>query len=152
MAGRDRASHEWAAIAHRRKPTALTAHNLACGERDSAARERLLREALDRDPYYTSSAAMLAKMIEGRSPTEARQLREGIVAALEPEMRSPDMDLNDLRRLRDAARATGQEALANRATVEIERREREVATHDAPFHERNLAQGRGDGRLLARER
>ena len=152
MAGRARASHEWAAIARRRRPTALTAHNLACGERDAAAKERLLREALDRDPSYTSTAAILAKMIEDRSPAEARQLREGIVASLEPEIRSPDTDLNELRQLRDAARGTGQSAVADRAAAEIERRERDVATRDAVFHEENLAQGRSSGRLLGPER
>lgn len=151
MAGRDRASHEWAAIAHRRRPTALTAHNLACGEPDKAAKERLLREALDRDPDYTLSAAMLAKMIEGRNPAEAKQLRERIVAALEPEIRSSDTDLNELRRLRDAARTTGRAAVADRATAEIKRREREVATRDAVFREENLAQGRASGRLLGPE-
>lgn len=148
MAGRDRASHEWAAIAHQRRPTALTAHNLACGERDSVEKERLLREALDRDPDDTSSAAMLAKMIEGRSPAEARRLRERIVALLEPEIQSSDTDLNELRRLRDAARSMGRASVADRATVEIQRREREVASRDAVFREENLAQGRDSGRLL----
>jgi molecular chaperone DnaK len=152
MAGRDRASHEWAAIAHRRRPTALTAHNLACGERDSAAKEQLLREALDRDPDFTLSAAILAKMIEGRSPAEAKRLREGIVAVLEPGIRSSDTDLNQLRRLRDAARSTGRTSIADQATIEIERREREVATRDAVFREENLEQGRDSGRLFGRER
>ncbi len=152
MAGRDRASHEWAVIAHRRQPTAVTAHNLACGERDAAKKERLLREALDRDPDYTSSATLLAKLIEGRSTGEARQLRERIVTVLAPKMRSPDTDLNELRRLRDAARATGQAVTADQASVEIERRERELKTRNALFDEGNLAQGRGEGRLLERER
>ncbi len=151
MAGRDRASHEWAAIAHRRRPTALTAHNLACGERDTAEKERLLREAIDRDPGYTASATMLAKMIENRNPTEAKQLRERIVADLEPEIHSTNTDLKELRRLRDAAVRTGRTAVAERAEVEINRREREVATRDAVFREENLAQGRERGRLLGPE-
>jgi molecular chaperone DnaK len=150
MASRDRASHEWAAIAHQRKPTALTAHNLACGERDSAAKERLLREALDRDPDYTSSASLLAEVIEDRSPAEAKKLRERIVSIIEPKIRSSDVDLSELRLLRDAARGMGRAAVADRATAEIGRREREVGTRDAVFREENLAQGRG--RLLGPER
>jgi molecular chaperone DnaK (HSP70) len=152
MAGRDRASHEWATIAHRRRPTAQTAHNLACGERDLAAKEKLLREALDRDPGFTSAAAMLAKMIERLNPDEAKQLRERIVALLEPEICAPETNLNELRQLRDAARNTGQTEVGERATAEIERRESEVGARDAVFREENLAQGRGGDRLLGRER
>jgi len=76
MAGRDKASHEWAGIAYKRRPTAVNAHNLACGERDPAERERVFRQALDHDPEYTSSAALLANMIEDRNPDEAKKLRQ----------------------------------------------------------------------------
>lgn len=150
MAGRARASHEWAGIAHQRKPTAVTAHNLACGERDSAAKEQLLRESLGLDPGYTSSAAMLANLIERSSPAEARKLRVGIVDALESEIGASGTALNELRQLRDAAHSTGRSAVADRATAEINRREREVATLDAVFREENLAQG--SNRLLGQVR
>lgn len=151
MAGRERASHEWATIAHQRKPTALTAHNLACGERNAAVKEQLLREALNRDPEYTASAAILATLIETRDPAEARDLREAIIVVLEPKIHSPKTDLKELRRLRAAARSTGQISVADRATVEIERREHEVTLRDAVFREENLAQGRDSGLLLGPE-
>ena len=109
-----------------------------------------MREALDRDPGYTSSAALLAEMIEDRSPAEAKKLRERIVAVLEPKIRSSETKIVELRRLRDAASGMGRAAVADRATAEIGRREREVATRDAVFREENLAQG--SGRLLGPER
>ena len=149
MAGRDKASHEWAGIAHKRSPTAPTAHNLACGERDPIMAERLLREALEHDPEYTGSAAILAKRIEGKNPDEAKTLRQMIVRVLNRDIDSSDTDLIVLRRLREAARKTDQNSVAEKAASEIERREREVATRDAVFREENLAQGRD--RLLGQE-
>ena len=149
MAGRDKASHEWASIAYRRRPTALNAYNLACGERDTAERERLFRKSLDHDPEYTSSAAILASMIEGRNPSEAKKLRQMIVRVLERDIDSSDTNLKELRNLREAARKTDQSSIAEKANSEIESREREVATRNAVFREENLAQGRD--RLLGQE-
>lgn len=151
MAGRDRVSHEWAALAHRRKPSATTAHNLACGERDRAEKERLLREALEYDPSYTASATMLAKMIESSNPIEAKQLRERIVADLQSEISSKSTDLITLRRLRDAAVSTRRADVAEQVEVEIKRREREVALRDSVYREENLAQGRDSGLLIGGE-
>lgn len=152
MAGRDKASHEWAGIAYRRRPTALNAHNLACGERDKGARERYLRQALEHDPKYTSSAEMLADMIEGRNPEEAKKLRNMIFTELEGELRSSTTSLKELRQLREAAQQIGKSSVAEMARSEIERREHAMAERDAVFREENLAQGRdrliGPGRLL----
>ena len=150
MGGRDKASHEWAAIAYKRRPTALNAHNLACGERDKGLREKYLRQALAHDPEYTSSAAMLAAMIESRDPNEAKKLRQMIVTVLEGDVRSSDTSTQELRRLREAARQLGKSSVAEKAMSEIKRREHALAERETVFREENLAEGRG--KMIGRER
>lgn len=142
VAGRDKASHEWAGIAYKRRPTALTAHNLACGEPDKGNREKYLRQALEHDPEYTSSAAMLAGMVEGRDPDAAKELRQMIVRVLGGEVRSSDTSMQELRQLREAARQVGKSSIAEDAKSEIEHREQALAERNAVFREENLAQGR----------
>lgn len=152
VAGRDKTSHEWAGIAYKRQPTALNAYNLACGERDTAAREKLFRKALEHDPEYTSSAARLAKMIEHRNPDEAKKLRRMIVRVLEGDIHATETSLDELRRLREAAQKTQQSSVAEMAASEIKRREHQIATKGGLFCEENLAQGRdrllGPGNLI----
>lgn len=150
LAGRDKASHEWAGIAYKRRPTALNAHNLACGERDKGAREKYLRQALEHDPEYTSAAAMLASMVEGRDPDEAKKLRQMVVRMLEDGLRSSDTSLQELRRLREAARQLGKSSVAEKAKSEIKRREYALAERDTVFREENLAEGRE--KMIGRER
>jgi hypothetical protein len=142
-------SHEWAGIAYRRQPTALNAHNLACGERDKAVSEKLFRKALEHDQEYTRSAAIIAKMVEVRNPGEAKTLREMIVRVLESDIHSSETSLDELRRLHEAARKIEKGSVAEKASAEIERRERDVAMRDTVFHEENLAQGRDS--LLGQE-
>jgi molecular chaperone DnaK len=142
MAGRDKASHDWAGIAYERRPTALNAYNLACGERDKGVREKYLKQALEHDPEYTSAAAMLAGMVEGRKPDEAKKLRQMIVRVLEGELRSSDTSMQELRQLRDAARQIGKSSVDEKAKSEIERRVHALAERDAILREENLAQGR----------
>lgn len=150
MAGREKVSHEWAHIAYERRPTATNAYNLACGEADKKLREAYLRNSLRHDSEYTLAASMLADLIEGRDPEEAKKLRQMIVRAMEDDIRSSDTDLRDLRQLRDAASKIGKTSVSEKASAEIERREHEVATRDSVFREENLAQGRE--RAIGRER
>lgn len=114
QAGRSERSKEWAKRAYERRPTAVTAYNLACyttGE----SREMLLRKALALDPRMTLALISLGRTLMQQDAKEGREMLELCVRILETRLDRHQITANEARRLITAAEAIGRKATAQRA-------------------------------------
>lgn len=117
QAGRGDRAKEWAKRAHERRPTALTAYNLACyttGE----SREMLLRKALALDPHMPSALLSLGRTLmqqDAQDAKEGREMLELCVRTLETRLDRHQITANQARSLITAAGAIGRKATAQRA-------------------------------------
>jgi len=135
-AGRTERAREWARRAYERRPTALTAYNLACfttGE----SREMLLRKSLALDPHMASALLLLGRMLMERGEKEGRELIESCVRILETKLDRHKVTASEARRLVNAAEAIGRKATAQRARAWLDG-QREPSAYD----EDNLATSR----------
>lgn len=118
MAGRRDLARKWAAIAHERQPSAVTAFNLSCSL-DGAEKERLLREALRHDPAYAPALLALGQRLHARGQAEGTDMLDRCAERLERALDGRDMDAGECRMLITAAEATGRHALSGRARARL---------------------------------
>lgn len=136
QAGRGDRSKEWAKRAYERRPTALTAYNLAC-DTTGESREMLLRKALALDPKMTSALLSLGRTLMRQDAKEGRELLELCVRILETRLDRHQITANEARRLITAAEAIGRKATAQRASAWLDG-QRDPSAYD----EDNLATSR----------
>ena len=132
-AGRSDRAKEWAKRAYERRPTALTAYNLACFTTGDS-REMLLRKSLALDPHMPLALLSLGQTLMRRGEKEGREMLELCVRLLESRLDRHQITANEARRLINAADAIGRKATAQRARAWLDG-QKDVSAYD----EDNLA-------------
>lgn len=148
-AGRNKKGNEWHKIAYERDKSAVTAYNMYCISNNKLDEEKYLREAIHHDPSYVSALQALAKLVQHKSPHEAKELNERVIDLLVSNYQDSDTDLHDLERLLNAARATDKADLSQKVEHELQNRRRMLSHTQELYIENHLATASGKHRQLS---
>lgn len=111
MDGDTKSSHKWSGIAYERKPSALTAYNLALDKqriRNMAAYEQLMQECLERDPDYTAALVVYGRHLMAQGEAAGAVYLQRAFDIFRQEMEDAELDSADIPRFRQAANALGK--------------------------------------------
>jgi tetratricopeptide (TPR) repeat protein len=118
-AGKKDRSSEWARIAYKRSPDALTAYNLSCGVHGEE-NERLLRESLSLNPSLTCTLLALGRLLMRRGDAQGERCMEKAIRLMDADLRRHALRKQDCRRLIEAAREMGNDEVADRAQARLD--------------------------------
>jgi molecular chaperone DnaK (HSP70) len=112
-------SREWARIAYKRSPDALTAYNLSC-DAEGDEREKLLRESFALDDQMTYTLLELGRLLMNRGDSQGRKYMEKAIRLMDADLRRHDLDKQDCRTLIMVARELGELDIADRAQARLD--------------------------------
>ena len=143
-AGRKERSREWARRAHERKPTAVTAYNLACDE-SGDTHESLLREALELDARFPAALLALGRILITRGNPEGKVMIKKCVSLWSQQLDAHIITKDGCRNLMAAAELIENHDVIDRAKARVE-----SFSNTPVYDEDNLVSSIGQPLLLAR--
>lgn len=143
-AGRKERSREWARRAHERKPTAVTAYNLACDE-SGDTHESLLREALELDASFPAALLALGRIQIKRGNPEGKVMIKKCVSLWSQQLDAHIITKDGCRNLLAAAELIENHDVIDRAKARVE-----SFSNTPVYDEDNLVSSIGQPLLLAR--
>lgn len=112
MDGDHKSSYKWSKIAYARKPSAITAYNLAIDNfrnQDMVVYEQLMQECLEHDPNYTAALVGFGLHLTNQGDTEGVELLQRAFDIFIKESEAGDLEGTDVQRFRRVANALGKQ-------------------------------------------
>lgn len=137
-AGKPRLFEKWAAIAHQRHPTAITAFNLALTKRkqqDLNDFVRLMEEAISLDPDFASALEIYGHHLKERGNPKGIDCIEAAFKQFKEEFDHNTLAEDDLHRLRRAASTLGRQDVVRQVDLKC----KDLSKREKTYDEGNLA-------------
>ncbi|NCC37810.1 MAG: hypothetical protein EOM24_38240, partial [Chloroflexia bacterium] len=137
-AGKPRLFEKWAAIAHQRHPTAITAFNLALTKRKQGDLKdfvRLMEEAISLDPDFASALEIYGHHLKERGNPKGIDCIEAAFKQFKEEFDHNTLAEDDLHRLRRAASTLGRQDVVSQVDLKC----KDLSKREKAYDEGNLA-------------